>query len=493
MDKDKTSPYQFSTKRRDALKTIGFGTSALALFSLLPSACRTKTRKPNILFLFTDDQRFDTLGALNNPAVRTPNMDRLVKAGTSFTRAHIMGGTSGAVCMPSRAMLMTGRTLFHLENKGASIPAEHIMLPELLRKTGYITFGTGKWHNGREAYARCFSDGGKIMFGGMSDHLKVPVYDFDPEGIYPEKKRYEAGTFSSELFSDEAVRFLRNREDDRPFFCYVSYTAPHDPRMAPEPYARLYPPKKIDIPPNFMPKHPFDNGEMFIRDENLAPFPRTPEIVREHIAAYYAMITHLDAQIGRVLDALEDSGEAENTLIVFAGDNGLAVGQHGLLGKQNLYDHSVRVPLVFCGPGIPANETQESLCYLLDIYPTLCDMTGLEMPASIEGRSLRPVIKSGTIKIRDSVFLAYTKIQRGIRTDDDWKLICYNNRGMLRTQLFNLRVDPWEKIDLAGLEAHRERQQNLTERLKREMIALDDFCDLDKPNWGLPIDDSIVR
>jgi len=477
---------RFSIRRRDVLKTIGVGTSALALSSLLPSACRPKVRKTNILFLFTDDQRFDTIGALNNPAVHTPNMDRLVRRGISFTRAHIMGGTSGAVCMPSRAMLMTGRTLFHLENKGASIPAEHIMLPEFLRKVGYITFGTGKWHNGRDAFARCFSDGGKIMFGGMSDHLKVPVYDFDPEGHYPEKNRFEANTFSSELFSDEAIRFLRGRKDDRPFFCYISYTAPHDPRMAPEPYTRLYPPEKIDLPPNFLPEHPFDNGEMSIRDENLAPFPRTPDSIRQHLAAYYAMITHLDAQIGRVLDALEECGEAENTLIVFAGDNGLAVGQHGLLGKQNLYDHSVRVPLIFCGPGVPENETRDGLCYLLDIYPTLCDMIGLKNPLSVEGRSLIPAILSERGRVRDSVFLAYTKIQRGIRTDDDWKLITYNYRGRQRTQLFNLKEDPWETDDLSGREEYEAYRIDLLDRLKREMAALDDFCDLDRPNWGLP-------
>ena len=471
--------------RRDVLKAIGFNAFALALSSVLPSGCRLKGRKPNILFLFTDDQRFDTLSALNNPAVRTPNMDRLVRMGVSFTRAHIMGGTSGAVCMPSRAMLMTGRTLFHLENRGASIPAGHTMLPEMLRRAGYITFGTGKWHNGREAYDRCFMEGGKIMFGGMSDHLRVPVYDFDPEGVYPKEKQYEADIFSSVLFSDEGIRFIRRQKGDRPFLWYVYYNAPHEPRMAPEPYNRQYTPEKIDLPPNFLPEHPFDNGEMYIRDENLAPFPRTPEIVREHIAAYYAMITHLDTQIGRVLDALEETGQAKNTIIVFAGDNGLAVGQHGLLGKQNLYEHSVRVPLIFCGPGIPVNETRNSLCYLLDIYPTFCDFLGLEIPATVEGRSLRPAMKSNDIKIRDSVFLAYTRIQRGIKTDDNWKLITYNHHGRQRTQLFDLNKDPWEKIDLVGLEAYKEQQKDLMERLKREMAALDDFCNLDRPDWGL--------
>jgi len=186
-------------------------------------------KKPNILFLFTDDQRFNTINALGNQEVQTPNMDKLVANGIAFTCAHIMGGTSGAICMPSRAMLLTGKTLFHLERKGALIPDEHIMFPELLREEGYKTFGTGKWHNSRQAYARCFTHGGKIMFGGMSNHLKVPVYDFDPSGEYPKEKQYTGEKFSSEMFVDEAIKFLENDTGDDPFFMYVSFTAPHDP------------------------------------------------------------------------------------------------------------------------------------------------------------------------------------------------------------------------------------------------------------------------
>ncbi|GAI83201.1 unnamed protein product, partial [marine sediment metagenome] len=178
------------------------------------------------------------------------------------------------------------------------------------------------------------------MFGGMSNHLKVPVYDFDPSGEYPKEKQYTGEKFSSEMFADEAIKFLENDTGDDPFFMYVSFTAPHDPRMAPKEYEEIYPRERIFIPENFMPEHPFDNGEMKIRDEKLAPWPRTEKIVRDHIGAYYAMITHTDAQIGRLVDALEKNGKAENTIIIFAGDNGLAVGQHGLLGKQNLYEHS---------------------------------------------------------------------------------------------------------------------------------------------------------
>ncbi|MFC1502568.1 sulfatase-like hydrolase/transferase [bacterium] len=475
---------QTSVGRREFIKDMGLG------FTMLPFLTCAKPRgtgtKPNILFLFTDDQQFDTIQALNNPDIITPNMDRLAERGISFTRAHIMGGTSGAVCMPSRAMLLTGRTLFHLEKRGATIPDNHVMLPELLRQEGYQTFGTGKWHNGKRAFARCFTHGGKIFFGGMSNHLKVPVYDFDPDGEYPKERKYWEDTFSSELFSNEAIRFLENNTADNPFFMYVSYTAPHDPRMAPQSFLELYDPKTISLPDNFLPEHPFDNGEMRIRDEKLAPWPRTPEIVQEHIAAYYAMISHLDHQIGRVLDALEKSGKADNTIIVFASDNGLAVGRHGLLGKQNLYDHSVRVPLIMSGPGIPQGKTADTLCYLLDIYPTLCEYLNLEKPLSVEGKSLAPVLKRRDGKIRDSLFLAYTKLQRGVRTDDDWKLIKYMVKGQEMTQLFNVRNDPQEMHNLIGDPHFSRRREILTAMLKRHMDDLDDFCDLDKSNWGFP-------
>ncbi len=476
--------------RREFLKTLA--KAAAASFaggaSVLGSACsrRSPRRRPNIVFLLTDDQRFDAVGALGNGEVGTPNMDRMVENGVTFTRAHIMGGTSGAVCVPSRAMLLTGKTLFHLEAQGGSIPEAHVMWPEVLKAAGYETFGVGKWHNGKEAFARAFSGGGPVFFGGMSDHLQVPVHDFDPTGEYPAESRRTGTKFSSELFTDAAVEIIKSRKGLAPFFLYVAYTAPHDPRMAPAEYASLYPPEKISLPPNFLPRHPFDNGEMTIRDENLAPTPRQPGVVREHIAAYYAMITHLDAQIGRVLEAIVKNGLADDTVIVLAGDNGLAVGQHGLLGKQSLYDHSVRIPLVISGPGFPKGRKRDSLCYLLDVYPTLCEMLGLSIPAGVEGLSLLPSVEGADQKIRDSVFLAYTRLQRGIRTDDDWKLIEYNVGGIRTTQLFNLAEDPWETRDLARESPHGARLAALRDLLRKSMKEYGDFCDFDKPNWGLP-------
>jgi len=471
--------------RRKALSRTAAGAAAALLCPSLPetvsamttSAPSTAGRRPNVLFLFADDQRFDTINALGNEHIVTPTLDTLARKGTAFTHAHIMGSTRGAVCVCSRASLITGRGLFRAGtlplNRRERLPEGLAIWPEVMRQAGYTTFGTGKWHNAVEAYARGFSQGANIFFGGMSNHLEVPIHDFDPSGEYSKASSYVGKKFSSEMFSDGAIEFLRSYNDDAPFFMYVSYTAPHDPRMAPKEYDDLYEGDAIPVPENFMPEHPFDNGEMKIRDEKLAPWPRTPEIVREHIAAYYAMITHLDAQMGRVLAALEEAGHADDTIVVFAGDNGLAVGQHGLLGKQNLYEHSVRVPLLIGGPGIPEGEQRDALCYLHDIFPTVCEFAGISVPESVDSESLAPLMTGGEQKQRDSVYAAYKDIHRMVR-DDRHKLIEYSVGDTRTTQLFDVSADPCELNNLADDPHHAEHLARLREEMAKWQRAEDD-------------------
>ena len=477
--------------RRDFMKTLGASMAACTLPGCFDAVTKppVQQKPPNILIMFTDDQRFSAIGGLGIEPVKTPNMDQLMQRGATFTHAHTMGSMHGALCIPARAALLTGRQLFHMINEGSTIPPDHTLLGEYLQQLGYTTFGTGKWHNGKQSYVRCFNDGGSIFFGGMhfsatGGHATPEVFDFDPSGKYPGENKYQADKYSSQLYSDQAIRFLEQHQSDDPFFLYVSYSAPHDPRMAPPEYLAMYPPENIELPPNFMPQHPFDNGDMNVRDENLAPKPRTPEVVRRHIAEYYAAITYLDAQIGRVLNTLQETGHADNTIIVFAGDNGLAVGQHGLLGKQSLYDHSIRVPLILAGPGIQAGKTSDTLCYLHDIFPTLCDLMHIPTPQSVEGASLTPILEGKTGRIRDNIFSAYSKLHRAVR-NDRWKLIKYNVKGRQTTQLFDMINDPWEINNLADDPAHADKINELTNLLKLCMKQSDDNCDLDKPNWGI--------
>ena len=434
------------------------------------------SRKPNVIVLFSDDQRWGTIGAWGEEPVQTPNLDRLVKRGVSFDHAHIMGGDQGAVCVPSRAMLHTGQTLWRA-SRNVQAPAtdteaakRYTLLGEHFRANGYLAHGIGKWHNPRSLFNRAFSSGEAIFFGGMSDHYKVPLQDYDPLGHYGKQRDYVASKHSAEIFSDASIRFLKAQDGSKPFLLYTAFTSPHDPRTAPPPFDRMYPAGKIQLPPNFAPEHPFDNGELKVRDELLAAFPRTPAEVKQHIADYYGMISHLDAQIGRILDTVEASPWGANTVIVFAGDNGLALGQHGLMGKQNVYEHSVRVPLILSGPGLTAGQRRNSLCYLLDIYPTLCDLCGINTPGSVEGKSLtRP-------KPREEVYLSYRTFQRAVRTND-WKMISYNVNGNRTVQLFDLKNDPWETMNLAGEPRLSKRLAELTARLHKEMADAADPAD----------------
>jgi arylsulfatase A-like enzyme len=434
-------------------------------------------QRPNILFMIADDHRHDALGAAGDPVVQTPILDGLAGRGLTFRQAHMMGSQIGAVCAPSRASLHTGANLFHAwvrqgehDDAGAiAFNPDLAILPAVLRATGYYTHAVGKWHNDKASFTRSFRSGSRLFFGGMSDHWHVPLHQFDGVEITPGDAGDAANSFSTELFGDAAIQFLQAYRGDEPFYLYIAFTAPHDPRTPPGEYAERYHPDNIPLPPNFLPEHPFDNGEMDVRDEQLAPKPRTPEVIRRHIADYYGMISHLDAQIGRVLAALEASGQAENTIVVYTADHGLAIGQHGLLGKQNVYNHSVRIPMLLSGPGLPAGRESDALVYLYDLFPTLCDLAGVAVPATVEARSLVPVIAGEQARVRDYVFSAYKDVQR-MASDGHWKLIRYYRSaergvGTERLQLFDLATDPWETDDRAADPAQHSQLRRLAEAL----------------------------
>lgn len=422
--------------------------------------------KKNILFLITDDQRFNTIHALGNTEIHTPNLDRLVQRGTTFTQAHIPSGTSGAICMPSRAMIHSGRSLFHIEEEGQNIPESHTTLGEHLQSHGYHTCGIGKWHNGVPSYARSFSDGDDIFFGGMWDHWHVPISHFDGTGQYNNKKKYTTnfqqkntpleihcdeitiGVHSTDLFTGKAIEKITSRDKEKPFFMYVSYLAPHDPRTMPEEFQHMYKAEDITLPKNFVKEYPFEIGIENIRAESIAAYPRDEMEIKQNIADYYAMISHLDHSIGTLLGHLEDEGTLEDTLIVFCGDNGLAVGCHGYMAKQTHYEHSVRIPLIMAGAGIPQDKRIDSYVYLMDIYPTLCEWMGLDIPASVEGKSLVPLMKDEVESVRDHLYFAYEDLVRSVKYKGH-KLIRYKNAPD-HTQLFNVEHDPDELHNLYG-------------------------------------------
>ncbi|MBP1960820.1 sulfatase-like hydrolase/transferase [Paenibacillus aceris] len=443
-------------------------------------------KKPNILFMIADDHRFDAIRSFGDTTVQTPVLDGLAAQGVSFSRNHMMGGLSGAVCVPARSCVHTGvNVLRACKNPDMNdmpgmmtLNPEVAHLPETFKHAGYHTYATGKWHNDKKSFANGFCGGANIFFGGMSDHNRVPVQDFDPNGVYPKEAEYFGESFSTELFSNSAIRFLETYDREEPFFLYLAYTAPHDPRTAPEAYADMYHPADIPLPVNYMEQHPFDNGELHVRDEKLEQSPRTPDAIRQHIADYYAMITHLDHNIGKVLETLSSSGYAEDTIIVYTADHGLALGQHGLLGKQNLYDHSIRIPLIISGPGLPAGKQVQALTYTYDLFPTLCNLTGIDVPLTVESRSLAPLIYGETEKHREFVCAIYKDLQRTV-SNGEWKLIRYyrsggGGAGSDKMQLFNLTEDPWELRDLSGQSEYSGKVGDLSRVLNEWQTSIGD-------------------
>lgn len=414
--------------------------------------------KPNILFVIADDQSFETIRSLGNPEIETPHLDRLVRRGTTFTHCYNMGSWSGAVCVASRTMLNSGRYLWRAEAIYERSEAEREAgrwWSEIMKQAGYRTYMTGKWHLKASA-PRSFDVVADVR-GGMPQQTEAG-YDRPradrPDPWSPSDPRFggywAGGTHWSEVVGNHATDFLADASTrDEPFFMYVAFNAPHDPRQSPRQYVDRYPAEQILLPRSFQPLYPLKDAigcGADLRDERLAPFPRTPQAVQVHRQEYYAIITHMDNQIGRILDALEASGKADNTWIFFTADHGLAVGNHGLFGKQNMYDHSLRVPFMVVGPGVESGRRIDEPIYLQDVMPTVLELAEAGKPAHVDFHSLRPIL-AGRPSPYDAIYGAYLDLQRCIRTREH-KLIIYPEAK--RVRLYDLQNDPQEMHDLAG-------------------------------------------
>jgi len=353
--------------------------------------------KPNVVFLLSDDQRPDTIAALGNPVVQTPNLDRLVREGTAMTRAVC----ANPICTPSRAEVLTGCSGFrnHVLDFGRQIDKELATWPDTMRAAGYHTWYVGKWHNdgrppdhGFQQSLGLFAGGGGRWAKDAVDFKGSPItgyrgWVFQDDGgrMFPHRGVGLTPEISGH-FADAAIELIR-RKPAEPFFLQVNFTAPHDPLLMPPGYDDRYDWRTIPLPKNFLAEHPFDHGNLDGRDERLLPRPHTRDQVRQLIAMYYCVVTHMDEQIGRILQTLEDTGQAENTIVIFSSDHGVALGSHGLRGKQNMYEHTIGVPLVLRGPGIPRGHRRTAQVYLRDLFPTICNLTGTKAPETVEGQA----------------------------------------------------------------------------------------------------------
>ncbi len=396
--------------------------------------------KPNVVMFHGDDLRCDAIGALGNSIVQTPYLDQLLKDGFIFRRAYTMGSRVGAVCMPSRTMLLTGQSLFRAKNEGSGSSPDSLTFPKAIKTAGYATIHAGKFGNSPKAVTNEFDE------------------------------TYDPGRAAA--VADKITDFISRQAGKAPLFVYMAAAEPHDPQFATQEFYDLYKPADLPLPKTFAPFHPFDNGEMTVRDEKTLPWPRTRENVTKKLARYYASISYWDAQVGRVIKALKDAGQYDNTIFVISADNGLSLGQHGLLGKQNLYEFGgMHVPLVFAGKGIPKGESH-ALAYLMDLFPTVCELTGSPKPGRLDGQSLAPVIRSEKAAVRDVLFTAYRNGQRSV-TDGRWKLIRYPLID--KTQLFDLLNDPFEERDQSSQPTQETRLSELLSLLAAQ-----------QKHWGDP-------
>ncbi len=462
-------------------------TSLLTLSALAVPMSGVAKSNPNILFIFADDMRYDGVHALGNTVVETPNLDKLVNEGVAFENAYLQGANTGATSMASRAQILTGRGVFGIpDGMGRTFGEEIVTLPMAFRDAGYFTFFTGKSHNGAEPSSRGFMSGEKLYGlsnGFYNPHFGMAYQDFREDQKYDAKHLYFVsgedhngkikpstnpdyqGPHSTDIFAKAAIDFIDGYDKEQPFMMYVAFHAPHDTRNYPSEYQDRYDPAQIPLPVNFLPEHPFDNGDLYVRDELLAPFPRTEENTKSQIADYYRAITHMDDRIGDIFSALKAKGLDKNTIVVFSTDSGLAMGSHGLFGKQNLYDDGgIRVPMVFYGAGIPKGKRKSDLCYHCDIYPTLCGLVGIDVPETVQGLDQSKSVKGKSQNLRKEAYFAYRDTQRAIR-DERFKLIEYCVAGKRYTQLFDLQNDRYECNDLSVDPKYADIISSMQERL----------------------------
>ena len=447
---------------------------SLLLFCSFVFCSQTLAERPNVLLLISDDQRPDTIAALGNDLIQTPNLDRFVREGSVFTRAIC----SNPICTPSRAEILTGSSGFRcgVMDVGKPIDSAIPTMSKWFSAAGYSTSYVGKWHNDGKPIDRGYKFTRGLYCGGGGKFAK-PQVDFagrpvtgyrgwifqdDQGNLFPEKGVGLTPEISRH-FADAAIEIIQF-SGEKPFFLHVNFTSPHDPLMLPPGWETKYDPDTMELPANFLPEHLFDHGNFDGRDEKLFLWPRTPQETRREIAAYYAVISYMDEQIGRVMAALNASGKADNTVVIFSSDHGLSVGSHGLRGKQTMYEHTIGIPMLMQGPGIPKSMCFDAQCYLRDLFPTLCDLVGIDGPGKqIDGLSLKPILDGRTERVHDFVVGYFRNFQRMIRTDE-WKYIEYP--AVDRQQLFHLKQDPDERTNLISVEAHSATRDQLKTQMR---------------------------
>ena len=459
--------------------------------------CSNEPTRPNFLFVLVDDQSPFDLKLYNpNSILNTPVIDKLAQEGMIFESARHMGSMNGAVCTPSRHMIMSGRTVWNLPASAGKIPVlncpdslELKTIGAVFNRAGYATMRTCKKGN---------------SFAAANKQFAV---------VHDATKRGGTDESGSAWHAQQVLDYLSDRETEKdkdkdPFFIYFGFSHPHDVREGkPELLAKygavnhrdtssLPPshPNQPDLQANYLAAHPFFHGHPGLRDEERVSgvWKRRDELtVLNELGREYACSENIDIQIGKVLSKLEEMGELDNTYVIYTSDHGIAIGRHGLMGKQNLYEHTWRVPFIVNGPGIKPGTRVEGNIYLLDILPTVCDLAGIDIPETVDGISFKPVLMGERETIRDVQYGVYCGgTKPGMRTvkKGDWKLIKYDMMdGEVReTQLFNLAANPNEYLPEHGktgeMETDLAEDPNYADKLaEMEALLLEQMTEYNDP------------
>ena len=469
---------------------IALTSLALSLLTLSAAAA-----KPNFLFIIVDDQSpFDLKAYDPKSTLDTPNIDRIAREGLVLDAAHQQGGWSGAVCTCSRTMIMTGRTLWRTPGANGRKKANKLVpkgiegstLPAVFNDAGYETVRTCKKGNSYQAANKTFTVRNDAT------------------------KRGGTAESGSEWHGDQVMGYLTDREKQqakKPFMIYYGFSHPHDTRDGtPELLAKYGAtnhtdknslpaanPKQPSLPVNWLDKHPFPHGHPGLRDEVRVSGVwenRDERTIRNELGREFACSENIDIQIGRVLKKLEAMGELENTYVIYTSDHGMAIGRHGLQGKQNLYEHTFRVPYIVMGPGVKKGRAPGNI-YLLDTLATLCELAGIPAPESNEGESFKSVLTGEGKTVRDTLYGAYTGgTKPGIRCvkNGDWKLIKYDtlDGAVHETQLFNLAENPNEFLPEHGKDDPKlndlaENPKHATKLAEMEALLLSEMTRLNDP------------
>jgi arylsulfatase A-like enzyme len=438
---------------------------------------KTQSAKPrNVIFILTDDHRYDFMGFTSRlPWLKTPNMDRLFHEGAYFKNAFV----TTSLCSPSRASILTGAYshVHTIVDNVSPEPGNNIYFPEYLQKAGYQTAFFGKWHIGEASKA----DNPRPGFQHWESFKGQGVYYNPTLNIDGRQVQYSDSVYITDLLTQHAIDWMKSRDKSRPFFLYLSHKAVHSPLAPAKRHLGMYRNQPYSFPPTYYQTLSDDykklNWPEWVKQQRYSwhgvDYPyNSHQKIENIVQTYCETLMGVDESIGVVMDYLKSEGLDKSTLIIYMGDNGFSMGEHGLIDKRHFYEESVKVPfLVYCPELFQGEQTITKMIQNVDVAPTILSVAGLQPPATMPGKSFIGLLKEDTIKWRDKIFYEYyweydfpfTPTVFGVRTDK-FKYIRYY--GVWDTnELYDLEKDPNETVNLISDPEYAEIAKKMADEL----------------------------